>query len=140
MPWMSATPSHAQHSFSIAAAAAAVAYPFLSYAVTYWMHYALLASSKSSSSSRVEDIFARDTEFLESGQSSIHSAWSMQFSFSYLNSTWTQRSYTALHVACRGGILPLVKLFLSRGDNKDERDTSGNTALHHAAWKGHDDV
>ncbi|CZR52556.1 uncharacterized protein PAC_02433 [Phialocephala subalpina] len=118
----------------------AVRYPFLAYAVAFWMHHARLASHKGNknNTSRVTDIFDRDTEFLKPGESATRRRWCEKYAFSYLN--WGRESYTALQVACRGGIVPLVTLLLDRGDAIDAADRAGNTPFHHAAWEGHDDV
>lgn len=122
----------------------AARYPFLAYAISYWMYHARLASCSSSNSgsiSRVTKVFGRNTEFLKVGDSEIRSLWCQQYTFSYLN--WASRAskpYTPLQIACRGGIVPLVIFLLDRGDDIEEEDAAGNTALHHAAWEGHDDV
>ena len=110
-------------------------YPFFDYATTYWTHHARKASSKSNES-RVQDIFLQDTEFLEPGDSELRSVW-CRISES---GSWFSSSHTALHVACRGGIPPLVSHLLARGDSIDQADKRGWTALHHAAWNGYEDV
>ena len=176
------------------AAKAAEKYPFLNYAIAYWMYHARLADSgkenpgqtsaekkKASSSqasaeesristslvileflnfildicllvistslvrfkasktntSRVADIFHRDDHFFKS-DSEIRRLWCQQYAFSDLN--WQEESYTALQVASRGGIVPLVTLLLDCNHAIDETDKAGNTALHHAVWEGNDDV
>ena len=98
-----------------------------------------LVSSKASktNASRVADIFHRDDHFFKT-DSEIRRLWCRQYAFSYLN--WAKESYTALQVASRGGIVPLVTLLLDCNHAIDETDKAGNTALHHAVWEGNDDV
>lgn len=84
----------------------------------------------------MQDIFLQDTDILKTGDSELRRIW---YRISESGS-WYSSSYTTLHVAYQGGIPNLVSHLLARGDNIDQVDKRGWTALHHAAWNGFEGV
>jgi ankyrin repeat domain-containing protein 50 len=118
------------------------AFPLLSYAALHWPEHARsLASS--------EDLFELSLPFYKK-KSTIRESWLKIYWTAVMKYGSPPDSFSLLHLASHFGIMPLIENLLSgrkigtkkrkHNINLNQKDSTGQTALHWAARSGHEAV